>query len=282
MPSFLASSVGVAVLALALTLVIFFLIPRVGRTFLSLRGPLARRQPGSPIGWSWGLRDDPDRSDHRDARELSRGPRGAGPVPDLRWRGLAYDRFDGRAWSQTDPERRPARQGREGFYVITPFMVGMPFLTAEVFLEPMGTDVLFAPPHLRALQTRLPALNVDVAGGVMLPLPPTSRVRYLAISQPERMREEALRRPVRATDYPPEIRKIYLQLPALSPRVRAWPSRLRRERGRRSRWSAGRRRICRRTSGIAWTSVEIPASTRWRISSSSGRRGTANTSPRAW
>jgi len=99
-------------------------------------------------------------------------------------------------------------------------MVGMPFLTAEVFLEPMGTDVLFAPPRLRAIQARLPALNVDAAGGVMLPLPPTSRVRYLAISQPERMRDEALRRPVRTADYPPEIRNIYLQLPALSPRVR--------------------------------------------------------------
>jgi transglutaminase-like putative cysteine protease len=222
MPSFLASSVGVAVLALALTLVIFFLIPRVGRTFLSLRGPLGTQAIGFTdrveLGIYGTIQTDPTIVMRVNFPE---DPGALARFPDLRWRGLAYDRFDGRTWSQADPERRPARQGREGTYVVTPFMVGMPFLTAEVFLEPMGTDVLFAPPRLRAIQARLPALNVDLADGVMLPLPPTSRVRYLAISQPERMREEALRRPVRATDYPPEIRKIYLQLPALSPRVRA-------------------------------------------------------------
>jgi len=62
---------------------------------------------------------------------------------------------------------------------------------------------------------------VDAGGGLTLPTPPATRIRYAAISQPERLREESLRRSVRAADYPQRIREVYLQLPGVSPRIRA-------------------------------------------------------------
>ncbi|MBI3119164.1 MAG: hypothetical protein HYZ00_10785, partial [Candidatus Hydrogenedentes bacterium] len=46
--------------------------------------------------------------------------RQAGPdrYPDLRWRGLAFDRFDGRAWSLADPVRTPVRRTRDGAFAV--------------------------------------------------------------------------------------------------------------------------------------------------------------------
>jgi transglutaminase-like putative cysteine protease len=221
MPSFLASSVGVAVIALVLTLAIFFLIPRVGRTFFSLRGPIGEQTVGFSdrveLGTYGTIQTDPTIVMRVSFPE---DPGAVGRFPGLRWRGVAFDRFDGRVWSLADPLRAPARPVREGVYGISPFLVGTPFLTAEVFLEPIGTDVLFAAPRLRMIQGRLPRPSVDGGGGVTLPSPPITRVRYQAVSQPERVREDILRRPVRPADYPPDIRDTYLQLPVLSPRVR--------------------------------------------------------------
>ena len=64
-------------------------------------------------------------------------------------------------------------------------------------------------------------LAEDSGNGLSLATPPTSRLRYLAVSQPERFRPEQLRQPVHAGDYPQQIREAYLQLPTLSPRLRA-------------------------------------------------------------
>jgi transglutaminase-like putative cysteine protease len=221
-PSFLVSGLGMAFLALVLTLGVFFVIPRVGRTFLSLRGPLGTQATGFTdrvdLGMYGAIQTDPTVvmrvSFPDDPGALTR-------FPDLRWRGLAFDRFDGRTWSLADPGRTPARQVREGQYAVSPFAVGSPFVSAEIFLEPIGTDVLFAPPRLRAIQGRVPGVRVDGAGGVTLPVPPTSRIRYLAVSQPERVRDEMLRRAGRPGDYPAEVRTVYLQLPPLPARIRA-------------------------------------------------------------
>ena len=221
-PSFLISGFGMAFLALVLTLGIFFLIPRVGRTFLSLRGALGTQATGFTdrvdLGMYGAIQTDPTIVMRVSFPE---DPNAPARSPDLRWRGVAFDRFDGRTWSLADSGRSPARQIREGQYTVSPFAVGSPFVSAEIFLEPIGTDVLFGPPRLRAIQGRLPGLRVDGAGGVTLPFPPNSRLRYLAVSQPERVRDGALRHATRPGDYPAEIRAAYLQLPALPARIRA-------------------------------------------------------------
>ena len=131
-PSFLISGFGMAVLALVLTLGIFFLIPRVGRTFLSLRGALGTQATGFTdrvdLGIYGAIQTDPTVVMRVSFPE---DPNAPARSPDLRWRGVAFDRFDGRAWSLADSGRTPARQIREGQYAVSPFAVGSPFISCR-------------------------------------------------------------------------------------------------------------------------------------------------------
>jgi protein-glutamine gamma-glutamyltransferase len=219
-PGFLCSSLGVATASLILTLVIFFLIPRVGRTFLPIRGQFGTLTTGFSehveLGIYGAIQSDPTIVMRVSFPEEVSGPE---RFPALRWRGVAFDRFDGRSWTLTDMARSRVRRVGDNHYAVAPHPLGAPFLSYEVLLEPLGTEVLFGLPRVTAIQGRLPGIVVDAGGGIALPTPPTARIRYLAISQPERVREESLRRPVRAADYPRQIREAYLQLPDISSRM---------------------------------------------------------------
>ncbi len=220
-PGFLVSSLAAAAVSLLLTLAIFFIIPRVGRSFLPLKAQLGTAVTGFTdrvdLGVYGSIQNDPTI-----VMRVSFPDGQASPdrVPDLRWRGIALDRFDGRAWSLADPLRLPVRRMRDGQFLVAPHQAGTPFLNYEIFLEPIGAEVIFALPRVTTIFGRFPSLSVDSGGGLTLPVPPGSRIRYFAASQPERFRPEQLRPPVRPGDYPREIRETFLQLPALSPRVR--------------------------------------------------------------
>ncbi len=220
-PAFLLSSVGVAVASLVLTLAIFLIIPRVGRTYLSLRGQFGTLTTGFTdrvdLGAYGTIQSDPTIVMRVSFLESPVSP---DRLPDLRWRGVAFDRFDGTTWSLHDPRRTPLHKTRDGSHLVVPQRLGFPFLAYEVFLEPIGTEVIFGLPRIVTVQGGLDGLAVDAGDGLNLPAPPALRLRYLGMSQPERFREEELRSPVSPDDYPPEIREAYLQLPALSRRLR--------------------------------------------------------------
>jgi transglutaminase-like putative cysteine protease len=219
---FFLSTVAVAVASLLLTLGIFFAIPRVGRTYLPLKAQVGTLTTGFTdrvdLGTYGTIQNDPTIvmriSFHEGAVNPDR-------LPDLRWRGLAFDTFDGRTWSLHDPARTPVRRGRDGSFSVLSPRWGAPFLAYEVFLEPIGSEVIFGLPRVVTIQGRFLGLTADAGEGLNLPVPPSSRLRYLAISQPPRIPEADLTRSARPGDYPREIRETYLQLPDLSPRLRA-------------------------------------------------------------
>ncbi len=219
---FFLSTVGVAVASLLLTLTIFFTIPRIGRTYLPLKAQLGTLTTGFTdrvdLGAYGTIQSDPTIVMRISFQEGSVNP---DRLPDLRWRGVAFDTFDGRTWSLRDPARTPVRRNRDGSFSVLPQRWGAPFLAYEVFLEPIGTEVIFGLPWVVTVQGRFAALATDVGEGLNLAAPPPSRLRYLAISQTPRPHETELRRPTLPGDYPREIREAYLQLPDLSPRLRA-------------------------------------------------------------
>lgn len=220
-PGFIVCSMGVAVASLGLTLAIFLAIPRLGRTYLPLRAQFGTLSTGFTdrvdLGSFGTIQNDPTivmRISFLD----SRGSPDA--LPNLRWRGVAFDRFDGLGWSVGDPERTPIRRTRDGYFPVSPLRRGSPILTTEIFLEPIGTEVIFGLSRVVGIQGPFTRLAQDIGDGLVLQTPPSSRIRYVAVSQPERFSDEQLRGPAQAEDYPPEIREKYLQQPELSPRLR--------------------------------------------------------------
>jgi transglutaminase-like putative cysteine protease len=221
-PSFLFSSVGVAVTSLLLTLVIFFAIPRIGRSYLPLKTQFGTMTTGFTdrveLGAYGTIQNDPAIVMRVSFPESVVSPE---HLPDLRWRGVAFDSFDGQSWLLHDPERTLVRRSRDGYFQVVPSHWRAPFLAYEIFLEPLGSEVIFTLPRVVAVQGRFASLAEDSGNGLILAAPPTARLRYSAVSQPERFRQEELRRAARRGDYPLEIREVYLQLPEVSPRLRA-------------------------------------------------------------
>ncbi len=221
-PPFLLESVGVAIGSLVLTLAIFLVIPRVGRTYLPLKAQFGTLTTGFTdrvdLGAYGTIQSDPSIVMRI---SVSESPVSPDRLPDLRWRGMAFDHFDGRTWSLQNPARSPIRSIRDSYFLVTPSKWGAPPLAYEVFLEPIGSQVIFGLPRVVTIQGRLVALTMDTGGGLNLPAPPSSRLRYLAVSQPEQFQEAQLRRRVGPNEYPLEIRDAYLQLPPLSPRIRS-------------------------------------------------------------
>jgi len=221
-PSFLLSSIGVALTSLLLTLAIFFAIPRVGRSYLPLRAQIGPMMTGFAervdLGAYGTIQKDPTIVMRVSFPESVVNPE---RLPDLRWRGVAFDSFDGQSWSLRDPDRVAVRRSRDGHFSLAAPRWRAPFLTYEIFLEPVGTEAIFTLPRVVSIQGGFTGLVEDSGNGLSLAAAPSSRVRYMALSQPERFRPEQLRQVVKSGDYPSEIRKAYLQLPQLSPRLRA-------------------------------------------------------------
>src|SRR2546426_3909983 len=89
-----------------------------------------------------------------------------------------------------------------------------PVLIQEVYLEPFGTDILFAAPRLLHLSVRANAIVVDDAGGVSVQNA-AARFRYIAQSELESGASWS------GEPLDGETRARFLQLPPLSAAVRA-------------------------------------------------------------
>ena len=207
-----------ALAALLVTAVLFFVIPRVGLAAL----PLRARTGAMITGFSnrvelgaWGEIETDDSVVMRvRVPDWVTDPDG---LPGVRWRGVALDVYDGRAWMVGRPVRVPLPRvsGNE-------FPVGIPrgtgrVLVQEIFLEPLGTDVVFAAPRVLHLRVRGASVQVDDMGGFAVPSP-TARLSYTVYSE----LEEGLAGRPWARPAPPlddATRARYVQLPPLSPRV---------------------------------------------------------------
>ena len=102
--------------------------------------------------------------------------------------------------------------------------VGLPrgtgrILTQEIFLEPIGTDVIFAAPRALTVRLAMPGLLVDDTGGLAVAVP-AARLRYTVESElePRFRRAGPAVRPLDTG-----ARERYLQLPPLPAQSRSSP-----------------------------------------------------------
>ena len=208
----LTASAVTAVFALAF----FFVIPRLGLAAL----PVERKGGQFLSGFSDRVKLGAFGSIQTDPAVVMRvrfpeGPPTSDVLAKLRWRGMAFDYFTGDEWKVSRPEWRLLPRGPEGQFFFAPPHSG-PLVTQEVYLEPIGTDVVFAAP--RVLGFTLPAgvVQVDSMERVTLSVR-NARFRYLAYSEPENVPPRGRRADIQAT--PSEAEPQYLQLPPLSPRI---------------------------------------------------------------
>lgn len=230
--------VGSSVLALGLlmsSMLIFLLFPRLGLGFFS-----ARTRSGNALtGFSdslelghFGTLEDSSRVVMR--VEFPQPPEERPNIAGFKLRGMAFDTYDGRAWSRTQTDSRPLAADQDGFYGIRyfPRLPQSEFRVYEydIYLEPldMDTRVLFAAPRplaLRHLVTRFDRWrgtgktfvedrleNLSFTGPASTSTSYTVRSGEFAIS-PTRLRKAG-------TDYPKEVPRHYLQLPdGMDPRI---------------------------------------------------------------
>jgi hypothetical protein len=102
----------------------------------------------------------------------------------LRWRGVAFDTFDGRSWSLSRAARRWVDRDPDGsFHVGQPLRKGQKPLDHQISMMPLMVPVLFTSPGAtRVVIDSVPSMGVDEGGALHLPQPPLSRFTYRVVS----------------------------------------------------------------------------------------------------
>ena len=213
---------GVTVIVLLLTLVLFFIAPRVGGGFFQSVGRSGDRVSGFSETVDLGQIGAIKQDETLVMRVQLSGPAGPAMEP-LYFRGAAYNYYDGRAWTNTLRRRQIVPVSGETRYRVgtQPIMTGknqqQPVLVQDILIEASGVSVLFAAPMVDEVEGPFPALQSDPMGGLSLPYPISTRLQYTARSSPTRLLD--IDRHALSEHYADALATQYLQVPHLSPRV---------------------------------------------------------------
>ena len=214
---------GMAVGALGLTIVIFFAIPRINTGFY-------QRGIGDNIRTS-GFSDKvnlgaigPIKRDPSVVMRVELSDGGEQEVKPFYVRGMTFDRYDGRSWTNQLNHRRVLSEYTPGTFTVRRTRSrSKPSLghvvRQNILLEALDTPVLFASPFVESVNGRFPAVEIDPSGALYLPYPNSSRIEYSVISRSNPVLAED--REPQATSYPEGFIRHYLQLPGQSERIGA-------------------------------------------------------------
>ncbi len=223
----------VAVSALVVGGLLFFLIPRFTAGYLSALnlqptlmtgfsdnvalGEIGKLQQSSAVVMRVQVEGDPAR------------------VEATRWRGIVLTNFDGKRWFTPPQDPTVILPDAEGDFKFNPLPLspGQFFqLHYTVLLEPMATDAIFVAPRPQSVRGRFTNesersgaashrgyLILDSTGSLFNPFHNDTKVRYEGVSNSPMVPPAVLRNA--SSQYPEFIRGMYLQLPQLDPRVKS-------------------------------------------------------------
>jgi len=226
------TSTSVAVSALAIGAAIFLLLPRFTAGYL----PGFNLQPSLISGFTDNVELGQIGEIKKNAAVVMRVRFEGDParLHNVRWRGIALTTFDGKRWFTAEHEPMAILPGADGWYVLgsaSPHSrLTATALRYTVLLEPMATDALFVAAQADRVRGRFASepgaagpglrrsyLLLDKTNSLFNPLHNVARLRYEALSYLLIVPPQQLRTASR--DYPDEIRKAYLQLPDIDPRI---------------------------------------------------------------
>jgi transglutaminase-like putative cysteine protease len=249
-------ALAASVVTVLVTGLLFLLIPRIGQAALPLRPNVSRMIAGFTERVQLGAFGEIEADTSVVMRVHLASLSGAsGPperLPSLRWRGIAFDHFDGRVWTVSRSTLKlTLRRDRPVPFAVHRYYGG-PVLTQEIYLEPIESQMIFGAPRLLQLDTRSDFVTIDDLGNVAVPLA-TARAHYTVESEPEagdpRQADVADAR----LPHDPRWQARYTQLPAVSPRIRALARAV--TAGSRDSYDAGRRLSAWLGREIAYTRV---------------------------
>lgn len=184
LPFFMTTN-GIALASLVFTILIFFLIPRIGSGFFQRPEKRAIRVSGFSdtvvLGTIGPVKLDPTVV----MRVVPSDPRII-PSDRLYWRGVTFDYFDGTSWKNRLPRKRTLSRGADGEFLVKERQeTGPPLFRQEIYLEPIDAPVLFAASHVTSIAGFFRYLMADTMNSLYLPFTPLSRFQYAASSQVE-------------------------------------------------------------------------------------------------
>ena len=155
---FLVSTCLLSIPIFVFTALLFVLFPRVGLSLLLLSHPRSGRMIGFSdkvdLGQVGVLRSDPSIALRFEIQNLPTPPP---PRLILRFRGTAFDHYDGKTWARTLKDK-PAEASREGgtsdVYPFSRKLDPLHDTRINIDLEPIDPPVVFLPPHTVGLHLR--------------------------------------------------------------------------------------------------------------------------------
>jgi protein-glutamine gamma-glutamyltransferase len=228
------TSIGIAFGSLVVGAIIFLILPRISGGYMSG----LNLQPQMISGFS----DDVELGEIGEIKKSSMVVMritvdgGLLAASGVHWRGVALTRFDGKRWYNEPHEPTTLTSPGDGdWFHLNPNDGNVPKsgkqIQYKVLLEPIGSTALFfasEPQRVRGhfvddtsrpFNQRRTYLLEDFTGSIFNPYHNYSRLEYEASSVIPRPPLDALR--AASSEYPAEIRDLYLQLPALDPRIPA-------------------------------------------------------------
>jgi len=212
---------GVAIVTFALTLTLFFLLPRIGAGMLQKSRGEGLKTTGFServdLGMIGSVKQDPQVVMRVELPDIP-----AERMDRLYLRGVAYDRYNGRSWSASDHHRRHLAAVGDGTFVIRETgrraqeAVSVP-IQQDIVLEALDTSVLFAAPFAEYVSGDLSGIESDSMAGLHLSFSTSSPLRYSVTSRQYEIVPNERTTPV--VNDPRSILERYLQLPELSGKV---------------------------------------------------------------
>jgi transglutaminase-like putative cysteine protease len=142
----------------------------------------------------------------------------AGLPGNLKWRGIALERYDGRSWSRSRLARTRVAPEME-YFKLERSIQGTQLLPQTFFLEALSTDVVFASNKVLAISTDLGFLQRDSSGNLFTIRHDARKIRYRAVSDITAPDPDLI--PVHQAPLPESIQGACLQVPPLDKRISA-------------------------------------------------------------
>lgn len=135
----------------------------------------------------------------------------------LKWRGIALDRYDGRAWSRGDLRRRAVTLQAGPYFKLEELTHSRKLLSQTYFLEALSTNVVFASRKALAVSRDVGFVQRDSSDSLYTSHHTLRKIRYEVISEPSQPDASLLNS--RSGPIPEEVKACCLQLPPEDPRI---------------------------------------------------------------